>query len=311
MAQAEQEEIQFECIISGARSIRILAAAFHCLAKLGKEVSLEAQETNNTLTLRCVNDAKTSFVSFEFRGGFFESFSVLVPNGLTAMIKLRNCLAVFRSIKTMESLSLSLVKLGSSRHVVMFRAICKNAITKTHQFYFEETEAMDPQFDRETTNHRIRARPKFLIEALRHIHGTDEIAFEATSGVELRITSQHHQTSNAVNVVSTEMRIPAEDFEEFSISDVKTKLIFSVREFRALLAFCEAPSVEISDVYLLFNESGSPLMFTTATRFEESLATSATPAYETAPPPSNRIAGHFTFTLVLATIPDEPTGEEG
>jgi len=306
---AEEEDIQFECTITNQRNIRVLAAAFACLAKLGKEVSLEAQEAHRTLTLRCVNEAKTSFVSFEFRKDFFEDFAVMNPNGLTALIKIRNCLAVFRSIKTMETLTLSLMRVGGTRYVVVFRATCDHSITKTHQFYFEDTEVVDPLFDRDSVLHRVRARPKLLIEALRHIHGAHEISFEATSGIELKIASQHHhQLSNQDRMVNTEMRIPEDDFEEFSISEPKVRLIFSVKEFRALLGFCEANGVDISDVFLLFNESGSPLMFTTASRVEDPLATVSTPGPESIVQGGGRPAGHFTFTLVLATIPDnEPT----
>ena len=296
---SHEDEILFECSLSSSRNIRVLAASLHCLGKLGKEFTIEATIPSKTLTLRFVNDAKTSFVAFEYKEEFFESFSVALSEGVTVKLKLKSCLAVFRNLRIIERLEISLVKIGSSKHVVIFRAECQGQVTKTHQFYFEDAEALDPQFDRET-KHQIRARPKLLLEALKHIHGTDEIEITANAGLELKVTSQHHnmKTSNANKTVMTEMIIPKQDFEMFEIAEISTKLIFSVREFRVLLTFCESNKVDIADVLFLFNEPGTPLMLTSLISDE----------VVTTPQLENEVKPHsFSFTLVLSTIPEGPS----
>ena len=303
MDQNPKDLILFECVISSSRSIRILAAAVQCLAKLGKEVSLEAEASTQSLRLRCVNDARTSFVVYEFRGEFFEEFSVADADITTAIIKLRSCLTVFRSTKNIDRLVISLALMDSCKHVVIFQAICRHSITKTYHFYYEDTEALDPQFDRELAKHRIRTRPKLLQEAMGRIHGTDEVEIVAMSGVHLNIASLHHQLDSN-RTVKTSMRIPKDDFEEFAISEPKAKLIFSVREFRALITFCTTPGIDVSDVYLLFNDSGEPLMFTTASKYMESLMATATGMEEDLGQ-EERAAGHFSFSLVLSTITDD------
>ncbi|KAH9247250.1 hypothetical protein BASA81_015193 [Batrachochytrium salamandrivorans] len=306
-ASASTERVQFECILSNPRSIRNFAAAFSCLYKLGKDVTLEANQATKTLTLRQVNPAKTSFLAFDFRGEFFEHFTLPHATSTCAKLKLKSCQAVFRAIKPMERLVLSLVALSNTKHVVMFRSDCRHEVTKTHQFYFEESEGLDPVFDRGLTKHRIRVNPKFLLDVLGNIHGPNEIDFVCTAGIQVKISSvagsdhpsaptntssqsHHHQQQQqqAQSLVNTEMLIPMEKFEEFEISESTAALTFSIREWRELLKFCDSSSREVDDLFLLFNDSGMPLMLT-----------------------SEPVASHqddaglaqFAFTLVLSTIP--------
>lgn len=287
MSSDGENQVQFECALSSPKSIRNFAAAFACLAKLGKEVTLEATQSTRTLILRQVNPAKTAFLSFEFRGDFFEHFGVASNATTCAKLKLKSCQAVFRTIKPMERLSLSLVALGNTKHVVMFRSDCAHEVTKTHQFYFEECEAMDPVFDREITKHRIKADPKFLLEVVSTLHAAaNEVEFVCTAGIQVKITSKTNPTENAVGEVNTEMIIPQEKFLDFEISEQTTTLVFSIREWRELLKFCDAASQrEVDQVFLLFNDTGMPLM----------LASELSA--------SSDIPSPFAFTLVLSTIP--------
>jgi hypothetical protein len=309
LKMAADDVINFECVISLPKNIRILASAFQCLAKLGKDVSLEAQSSNRSLTLRCVNDAKTSFVAFEFHGEFFEMFNVPMGESVTVQVKLKSCLPVFRSIKTVEKLSISFSTMDNIKHVIVFQALCLSDIVKTHHFYYEDADALDPQFDREGAKHRIRTRPKLLQEAFGRIHNTEEVNVSATAGIELAIASVHSRSDLKNKTVKTVMKIPKNDFEEFSISDPQTRLLFSVRELRALLSFCMAPGVDIADVFLLFNDPGEPFMFTTAKKFEEGLmATAQDEMMQEEVARQQSASGHFSFTLVISTIDDEEPG---
>lgn len=306
------DKVQFECVLSNPRSIRNFAAAFACLYKLGKDVTLEANQATRTLTLRQVNPAKTSFLAFDFRGDFFEHFTLPHATSTCAKLKLKSCQAVFRAIKPMARLVLSLVVQSNTRHVVMFRSDCQHQVTKTHQFFFEASEGLDPVFDRGLTKHRIRVNPKFLLDVLGNIHGPNEIDFVCTAGIQVKISSvagsdpsststsssqphhhQHHQPTQSL--VNTEMLIPMEKFEEFEISESTAALTFSIREWRELLKFCDSSSREVDDLFLLFNDSGMPLMLTS----EPAVLSEAAAATQ------------FAFTLVLSTIPaSSAAGEE-
>lgn len=343
MAPSRKEEIKFECVITNPRSLRSLASAFSCLAKLGKECTLEAHP-RRFLNLRQVNEAKTSFIRFKTQSDFFDSFSVLGDTGITVKLTLRNCLAPFRSTRSVDRLSISFVTIDDSRNVVVFRTECKNPMVKTHQFFFEDADAMDPFLEEEDTRHRIQARPKLLIEALNHVHGIDEVDMEVAAGVGMVLraeqepslsnqsmlpsssntpTSQRRRRGAAKATISTEMKLPHDDFDKFEITVPRAKYTFSVRELKQLLVYCEAPGVDITDVLLLLNDSGEPILFTS----ELEAFTISVPCSDADGEASTRLVaselpddigldGHrrrvsMSFSLILATIPpDNNDGQE-
>ena len=320
--QQLDETTLFSCSVALSAHLRTLASALQCMAKMAKEVVLDASpepERDGVVSLRCVNDAQTAFVKFDFRPEFFEKAHEWpvrpnVPAPVAVRIQLKACLSAFRSLRTTERLVISLVRVGEARHVVVFRAMCKRGVVKTHQFHYEEAQVVEAQFARDEAKHRLRARPALWVEALQHVRGSDEVALEAHAGVELRLGSHVGAVSGdapppSASTLVTEMRIPAQDFERFDVSEPRADVLFSLREMRAVLGFCENHLNEIQDLLLLFNDVGDPLLLTTS-------STSAAPSSSSAAAhPAGGDGGYvgpvplYSFSLVLSTLPPTAFGE--
>ena len=131
--------IHFECVVSSTSNLRTFGSAFQALAKHGKDVMVEATPTS--LNLRAINDSKTAFVSYLFCQEFFEvlNFSSALQSQevVAAKIGLKMLLTVFRTLRSIERLVISLVTIGAE-HLAVFSAHCKHGIVKTHRFHYEE-----------------------------------------------------------------------------------------------------------------------------------------------------------------------------
>ena len=82
-----------------------------------------------------------------------------------------------------------------------------------------------------------------------------------------------------------------DDYPVYGAEEEPVKLTFCLREFKAFLAFCEAPGVQQESVLVFFEAEGLPV-----------LVTAATPS-----------AAHYSARLILATAsPDDmPHGGDG
>lgn len=191
----------------------------------------------------------------------------------------------------------------------MDQAQCKNFVTKSHNFYYEEAEAVDPEFDREEAKHKIRSPAKVWHDCLHRIVGTDTIVMNALPGNGLEIAS-HHGMGAASTAISTEITRSASDFHQFDISSVNAKLIFSVRELRALIAFCESSTVLVNDIRMYFNDIAEPLMITSlADPNAIALGNHAGSGLPGDMMQMQEASSSFGFTLVLSTIPDNIAAE--
>jgi hypothetical protein len=298
----DTETILFSCSISTNSNLKVLSSSLTTLAKIGKDVILEAAKASGIMTLRCVNDPKTTFSVFEFRPNFFDNPGLEwnIPDssilGLAIKVQIRHILSVFRALRSTEKLSLSLVNIGQHKHVMKFCATCRNGIMKTHQFSYEDVPvAMEAEFDRDNALHRIKTRPALLIEASQHLHGSDEVLLCAKAGLELGLSSYSH-TLDKVEL-STNMTIPNRDFERFDISDPVAQLLFSMRDFRAVLSFCEAHSNEIEDLELLFNSPGEPILLTSSASNRNSHHDDGTGA----------LLSKYSFALIMSTLSLPPS----
>jgi hypothetical protein len=270
---------RFECSISAPSNLRTLSACVQALSKHGKELLMEAAPSS--LTLRCINEGQTAFCSYEFRAPFFDAIAQAADAAAPATdaaapataaagpptcckLPIKSCLAVFRTLRAIERLVISLVA-ANAEHVVVFCAHCKHGIVKTHKFHYEEVPVIDADFHRDQALHRVRVRPTLLTDAMQHIHGTSQITLEAKAGVDLRIAS-HHPSSIAAerHILRTHIRIMAQDLDEFVIADPLLSLTFSLPEFSGLLGFCASPGVAVDSLVLFMNAPGQPLMLTTS-----------------------------------------------
>jgi hypothetical protein len=136
----------------------------------------------------------------------------------------------------------------------------------------------------ESTVSQIKADPKVFTQLLDHIHMSTEISIEVNCN-SFKARSHHaddnlnmfpmgNSSSSSSSQINDSMRRAMStgvnlDTQEFDVFDIKSQyphahdedatevLIFCIKEFRALLGFCEAQ--DLSDFQLLFTRTGKPL----------------------------------------------------
>jgi len=259
------QQTHFECSVSSPANLRTLAASFQALARHGKDVVIEGCATS--LALRCINDGKSAFAQYLFNAAFFEALVCheffLSPEGHAAKVSLKTCLNVFRTLRQIERLVLSLVTIGAE-HLLVFSAHCKHGVVKTHRCHFEQVLVLEAEFDADAAAHRVRVQPSLLVDAMQHIHGTDQITLECVSGLEMRVASHHPPSvaSGSKSTLRTHMKVPAQDLDEFTVTEPVVSLTFSLNELASVLAFCGAPGVSVDHLCLYLNGPGQPLLLT-------------------------------------------------
>jgi len=295
------QQTHFECSVSSPANLRTLAAAFQALARHGKDVVIEGSATS--LALRCINDGKSAFAQYLFSAAFFEALVCheffLSPEGHAAKVSLKTCLNVFRTLRQIERLVLSLVTIGAE-HLLVFSAHCKHAVVKTHRCHFEQVLVLEAEFDADAAAHRVRVQPSLLVDAMQHIHGTDQITLECVAGLELRVAS-HHPPSVAAgskSTLRTHMKVPAQDLDEFTVTEPVVSLTFSLNELASVLTFCGAPGVSVDHLCLYLNGPGQPLLLTSW-----SVLRAQHGGAEQGAEQGDKVPDLFAVKLVVATLP--------
>ena len=122
------------------RSIKRLSSAISALAKIGKEIYLEVV-SGGKLKALAMNDARTA-LPFTFASSP-ETFqcSERIAAKLSPPIP-----KVFRSTRMVERLVISFVSQGP-RHIIAFTSHCKFGVVKSHRFFYEACDALQPVFD--------------------------------------------------------------------------------------------------------------------------------------------------------------------
>lgn len=315
-----------------ARTIKRFSSAIHALAKIGKEIYIELSysESSASMVIRTMNDARTAFCSFSFSGPCFETFHFPQTDSergqqqlqsIGAKLPLKPLIGVFRSTRSVDRLLLSFVDQGP-RHVIAFTSHCKYGVVKSHRFFYEQCDAMQPVFSSRDALHRISTRAASLLEALQHMGGTNEICLDIRPAG-INVSSYFQDVGDGVTTVSrlrSDLTIPRDDFDAYdvrlgaaddtlhsqntAISNQSTasaasgvRLIFGMREFRALLQFCGGDAS--GSVALLFRAPGLPILLTTDVEDPNFRAQSDVP-------PSGASRKHFCAELVMATLPESP-----
>uniref|UniRef100_A0A7S3LS23 Cell cycle checkpoint control protein n=1 Tax=Aplanochytrium stocchinoi TaxID=215587 RepID=A0A7S3LS23_9STRA len=255
-------------------NVRIFASAVQCLAKVGKDLILEGvivDDGESYMTVRTLNDSKTAFTVFTFHSSFFESFSLpgcVSENGyrrVSGKFPLKSCLCAFRSIRNMERFKITFVQQGA-RHFVTFIGLCKGGLVKRHEFSYEDSDIVDASFNPATASHKITAYTSVFRGILTHMHHAEEVLFSVHPDTGLRIRSFHQNGDQRTefSTLKTDIQLDKNDLDLFDIAEVARNqdifLTFGLREFKALLHFCESASVP--SMALLFNDPGAPFLLT-------------------------------------------------
>jgi len=236
-----------------ARHLKLFAKVIQCMAKIGDELYIDVND--DKLALRTLNNARSAFVSIVFNKNFFESF-VVSGGERKYQMKAKPCYAVFHNINNVERCT---IILNEEEHRLVFDLSCKRGIKKTSKVAFEQSEALQAIYSKDSCPIRVVARPKQLVEGLPNFHShLDEISVVVSKdGLHLK---SHAEDAKGAKILHTELHMDQSDFEEFITDGEVVDVTFSLKEFKAVVSFCEAIQ---SSCILHIEKSGRPMLLTT------------------------------------------------
>lgn len=277
-------DIQFELNISNFDSIKSFSFILHLLNKVGKDLLLEIE--NNTLYLRSLNDAKSAFALVKFDKDFFDYIQSVDGKNFCCKVQLKVLCSMMKNIRNVKSLKVR-AQIIDSEHELVFEMSMASSLKRTYRFLYSDCDIISVAFDDESAS-QIKADPKVFIKLLEHIHLSQEISIIADENT-FKIKSFHAdddflnglsqaRDNNLVHdnsmrrVISTGVNIDTSEFDVYNFKPINIdeedeeedgnqrnyqELIFCIKEFRAMLAFCETQ--DLSDFQLLFTKTGRPM----------------------------------------------------
>uniref|UniRef100_K3W8N2 Checkpoint protein n=1 Tax=Globisporangium ultimum (strain ATCC 200006 / CBS 805.95 / DAOM BR144) TaxID=431595 RepID=K3W8N2_GLOUD len=233
--------------------LRIFVAALHCLAQVGKEVSIECEGTT-TLTCRALNDAHSASGQIAFDRSFFTSVGMqydeddesaarkraalrrFVPF-VKCKVYAKSCCNIFRTLKHVRSVQLAfrlddqaaLAELQQQQQTtktneeeeldvdcveVVWRLNCDFEIAKTHRMKVHTCQVMRAVFDREHCANRLVTRQYHLASLLGHIHHSTEVCVTCSS-THVKFESYVANTGDGKAQLHTETAVESAEFNEY------------------------------------------------------------------------------------------------
>ena len=171
---------------------------------------------------------------------------------------------------------------------IIFDMQCEWGMLKRHHFQLQDCEIVHAVFQREGAS-CLAAQANHLTQLLDHFHGSYEVAFLASPHEVFLKTYRAEEGEKGVGgggagggvggqeqpghaVLSTEMTVSAQDVDGYEFAyqggaeeeeeeeeDPQVGLVFSVREVKAFLSFCEA--TECTPVTFYYHDGGRPVLF--------------------------------------------------
>jgi hypothetical protein len=268
------------CVIPG-KNIKTFAQAIHFLGKIGTHLFIEADQ--HQLTLRSLNDSDSVFSSLRLdhkfpNQNFFESYTGPVDT-IKCKVLTKTLVYIFRSIRRVSEMRVFTegfndVTQGDVGSYIVFKIRCENGIVKTHRFQVDDCQILQAVFDRKESSY-IQASVRHFDKLLEHLPKSDEMRIIAGRG-EARLSSYYScapledgasdRNDEPVRSRSTmtELKLKLTDFDQFEIvgdPDVAVDLIFSYKEVKAILDFCE--KVGNDSFTFWYTKPGCPICLST------------------------------------------------
>ncbi|XP_050677605.1 cell cycle checkpoint control protein RAD9A isoform X2 [Leptidea sinapis] len=247
-----------KCHIPGPN---VKGRTIHALARLGDELYLES--LSDCILLRTLNAAESAYAMVKFNKNFFSYFNYNYyctddKEGLKCKISMKSALNTFKSPTHMDKQVENLeIKLDADSCKLIFVVKCKHGIVKTHFVSILDCKAMQAVYTKDLVPNRITSPHKILSEAIGNFQNSDDqLTIEAFSN-SLIIRNYIDSKTDLTKVIRTQISIKPIEFDSYIIGE-ETTITFTLKEFRALLAFAEALSLPIQ---LHFEVTGKPAVF--------------------------------------------------
>lgn len=145
---------------------------------------------------------------------------------------------------------------------MVFEMKCKLGVKKTYRLNVEDTNPINAIYNREACPNRITSRPKLFEDCLNSFHNSLLSVTMSLSRRYIKFKSYVDSDSGNTNLLNrkleTELTLDTNDFDKYILQgENEIDLTFSLREMKALLAFCETANQPIQ---LYFSEIGQPII---------------------------------------------------
>ncbi|XP_076805963.1 cell cycle checkpoint control protein RAD9A-like [Clavelina lepadiformis] len=254
-----------KCILP-AVNVKLFAKAIHCLAKIGSEIYFEPLE--NGLALKTVNLSRSAYVCFLFMRSMFHVYEHgcgdVTVNGdavdtFKCKVAVKTMLQVFKSLSSIErSVESCDINLDEEECRLVFQLKCRHGITKTHQLTFQECDSIQAVFAKDLLPNILKCEHKLLSDVVVNFSPSLEEISLCVTPCRVNMKSYTDSDDEASLTMRTEMSLNPEEFADFQIG-VDTDVTFSLKDLRAILAFCDVACIPIQ---LFFEGGGKPLIFT-------------------------------------------------
>lgn len=267
-----------------ASSVKAFVAVLHLLQKIGRDLIVEVEQ--NVLTLRSLNDNKSSFAAVEFQDSFFDNYELNTPNSFTGRLPVKvvfffywyylnfflnlcilNCTQpicmILKNLKNVNHIIVAGVRCSAECNLT-FQLHLQNGVIRSYFFCYEDCEIVNAVCD-ESECSFIQTRPRVMSQLLEYIHRSPELLL-ITKPNEFSVRSYHQinefysqtlhklQPSAEVkrnSVVSTGLCV---NISEFEIYDYRSQadseaLVFCVKEMASFVGFCEVLDMQQFNFY--------------------------------------------------------------
>jgi cell cycle checkpoint control protein RAD9A len=243
-----------QCVVP-ATNTKAFVKAMHMLQKVGDEAVIETLK--DSVVFRALSPSQSSYAYVVFQREFFAAFDITETRLRKCSVNLKLCANALKSLSNTEHFSMAL---DFEASLLVFDFKNPAGMRRRYEYAFEEqTNVLQADFAKETSLNQIVGRPRFLRECVDLFHGSlEEITLEAGQHA-LCMKSYIDDRDEAVKqLLHTEYVIVAQEFERFQVQQRRenVKVTFCLREFKAMLAFCEALE---HNIHVFFDAPGHPI----------------------------------------------------
>ncbi|KZT38458.1 hypothetical protein SISSUDRAFT_1061996 [Sistotremastrum suecicum HHB10207 ss-3] len=276
------------------------------------------QATSDGFTIASANSAASAYCRFLFTPEFFKhyklqrnadslTFATPQDEAIVGELKVKGLLAIIKPRgldRSVEKIVLEIhdgpefeknhgessTRKSSVESKFLVRAHCKHGVIKTHKLIIDvNTTVMTPRVPDASTGSRVTIGSEVIKDILDHFPmgkamKSDPQLIWHFSGTDVRVRSLEGNTKE-VNFVSTELRIGADEFEEYYVLTPPITLKWHLREFNATIALAESINIPIE---LKFTQPDAPLSIAINTERYESFFAISTAAGEVNEDPESR-----------------------
>ncbi|XP_057369553.1 cell cycle checkpoint control protein RAD9A-like isoform X2 [Daphnia carinata] len=254
-----------KCLLD-ATSVKVLARAIHCLAKIGDELHIEP--TENGLTLKTVNASKSAYSAFNFHLPFFLDFYHISENTVQAdsdedtvikcKLPMKSILSVFRSIGSLEkSVETCNITLPLLEALLIIEFKCKHGIIKHFNLRYFECESVEAEFCKSGYASKFSCTSRFYNETLLSFHSSTQEVTWSLAMDQVHLSNHIDDELDPSKCVRTEVTLAKDEFVDFNVA-LCTQVTFCLKELRAILAFAEALKLDLD---CRMEGAGQPVLF--------------------------------------------------